>query len=324
MVHSDCNPSSLTGTADPLVSVIIPVFNRAGIIIRTVQDVLRQTYRNIEIIVVDDGSTDDTPRRLAELGKMIRTVRQENQGPAAARNRGIGEARGQLIAFQDSDDHWHPSKLRRQVDLLAKLDPSVPCCFCNAVLRHPEGKETTSFHLSALDPSHPQGLWSNPEEIVATRCLLFNQVIVARKEALLRVGGFNADLRYLEEWDLALKLSMLGPWAFIAEPLAYWNPGTIHSVSSRAATELSDLRACGVRVLSDALERLNGGSASVRKFLLQSLQVQQVLCRAASSGAWTDTGAGLTGGTMWQAEDYHPHIRRNDDAFPRMHTRPIA
>lgn len=324
MLYSDPNPHSLTGTVDPLVSVIIPVFNRAEIIVRTIEDVLQQTYRNIEIIVVDDGSTDDTPRRLAGFGERIRTVRQPNRGPAAARNRGIGEARGEIIAFQDSDDHWHPSKLRRQVDLLTKLDPSVPCCFCNAVLRYPEGEQTTSFQLSALDPSHPQGLWSNPEEVVATRCLLFNQVVVARRQALLRVGGFNADLKYLEEWDLALKLSRLGPWAFIAEPLAYWNPGTIHSVSSRAASEVSELRACGVRVLSDALLRLNGGSASVRKALLRSLRVQERFLRAACSGAEARTGASLAGGAMWRAEEYHPHIRRKADRFPRMDTRPIG
>ena len=320
MNTSNRNSDRLTETKDPLVSVIIPVFNRAEIIVGTIEDVLRQTYKNLEVVVVDDGSTDETPRRLLGFCKTIRTVRQDNLGPAAARNRGIHEARGEIIAFQDSDDSWHPSKIRRQVDLLQKLGASVSCCFCNALLRHPEGEEVSSFHLSMLNPGHSQGVWLNPEEVLATRCLLFNQVVVARRDALLRVGGFNAGLRYLEEWDLALKLSMLGPWAFIADPLAYWNPGTVHSVSSRAATEVKDLRACGVRVLSDALARLDGGNDRVRKYLLRSLRVQERLVRSARAAARTRTERCLATGAMWRAEEYHRCIRRKADAFPSMQT----
>lgn len=320
MNASNWNPDSLTETKDPLVSVIIPVFNRAEIIVGTIQDVLRQTYRNLEIVVIDDGSTDETPKRLLGLGKAIRTVTQENQGPAAARNRGILEARGEIIAFQDSDDHWHPSKIRRQVDLLQKLGPSVPCCFSNAVLRTSGTKQISSFQLGLLDPCNSEGIWLNPAEVVATRCLFFNQVVAARREALLRVGGFNPGLKYLEEWDLALKLSLLGPWAFIAEPLAYWNAGSIYSVSSRAATEVADLHACGIRVLSDALNRLSGDSAKIRKYLSRTLRVQQRLMQTARTGTPTRTGTCLATGGMWHAEHYHRSIRRKPEAFPFMHT----
>src|SRR5690349_9034781 len=99
----------------PLTSVIVPCYNGGRYVATAVQSVFRQSYPRIEVVVVDDGSTDDSPAILAGFGEAIRYVRQTNQGLSAARNRGIKEARGELLAFLDADDVWLPSKLATQV-----------------------------------------------------------------------------------------------------------------------------------------------------------------------------------------------------------------
>jgi glycosyltransferase involved in cell wall biosynthesis len=91
---------------DPLVSAIIPTYNRASLVCAAIDSVRQQTYENVEIIVVDDGSTDDTQARLKVYGDSVRVVVQDNTGPAAARNLGIELSRGEIVAFLDSDDMW--------------------------------------------------------------------------------------------------------------------------------------------------------------------------------------------------------------------------
>src|SRR5689334_6850738 len=107
----------MTGQANPLVSVVIPAFNRAFILPEALDSVLAQTWKDFEVLVVDDGSTDNTEEVLepyvARHG--VRFLRQANQGPAAARNRGIEAARGKYVAFLDSDDLWLPIKLAVQI-----------------------------------------------------------------------------------------------------------------------------------------------------------------------------------------------------------------
>src|SRR5208337_4579078 len=101
------------------VSVVIPTYNRGELLIETIESILAQTAKPGEVIVVDDGSTDDTQERLARYADRVRYVRQPNQGVAAARNHGVREARGKWIAFIDSDDVWHPRKLECQLRVLA-------------------------------------------------------------------------------------------------------------------------------------------------------------------------------------------------------------
>ena len=137
--------------SEPLASVIIPTYNRAELICKTINNIFQQTYSNLELIIVDDGSTDDTRSKLQRYGDRIRVVTQNNSGPAVARNHGVRVARGEIIAFQDSDDLWKPTKLERQVALLQK-DRSIPCCLCNVVLRVVNGREFTSFDDSLVFP----------------------------------------------------------------------------------------------------------------------------------------------------------------------------
>lgn len=203
----------------PLVSVVIPAYNRAHSVQRSVESVLKQTYQPFEIIVVDDGSTDGTTDVLQRFGDRIQVFRQPNRGPSSARNAGVAQASGEIIAFLDSDDTWKPEKLERQVTLLSNAGSLVPCCVCNAetIADGPRGPD--SFEIAGVKTALGEGYWLNPAELIATRFLLFNQVAAIRREAFEKIGGFKEDMRILEDHDLAFRLSLLGPWAFIADCL---------------------------------------------------------------------------------------------------------
>ena len=232
-----------------LVSAIIPTYNRARTIERAVNSVLGQSWQPIEVIVVDDGSTDQTTDILARYGDRIRLIRQKNEGPSAARNAGIKAARGQIISFLDSDDSWLPDKVERQVKLLqATESQGVACCVCNARMEFLSGTRY-SFATASLHPRHEEGIWSNPAEILITRFLFFNQVVAVRRTALEETGYFRPGI--MEDYDLALRLSLVGPWAFIADPLVVWyelkgdNLSRTHSpreITERALKILQDIR----------------------------------------------------------------------------------
>jgi glycosyltransferase involved in cell wall biosynthesis len=206
----------------PLVSVVIPTFNRAATIVRAVESVLQQAYRPLELIVVDDGSTDGTPEVLKTYGNAVVYVRQDNAGPAAARNRGIRESQGELVAFLDSDDVWLAAKLERQVAVLERAGRETPCCLCDTLMRTPDGQEHSSFAIAWLRMREPEGLWLNPAAVLATRFVLFCQAALVRRRFLLDCQGFDEQLWFMEDHDLALRLALRGPWAFVREPLAVW------------------------------------------------------------------------------------------------------
>lgn len=201
------------------VSVIIPTYNRADTICRAVDSVLQQTYANLEIIIVDDGSTDHTQRVLQPYAHRAKIVCQANQGPSAARNRGIEISQGEILAFLDSDDVWLPEKLDQQVRLLNDGPAAMVCCVCNASLRHGTHDLGTSFTRAGLDFGTGCAYWFNPAAVLATRFLLFNQVVAVRRRPLLAVGGYKTGLNLMEDHDLAFRLALEGPWGVISRPL---------------------------------------------------------------------------------------------------------
>ena len=255
--------SSLTDR--PLVSVIIPTYDRAGIIGETIENVCQQTYPNIEIIIVDDGSTDETESVLRSYGDRIRWTAQENAGPSAARNRGIGMAEGEIIAFQDSDDLWHPTKIARQVSLLQKYQESV-ACLCNSIVELPD-RTVISFENAPINPPIAEGLWLNPTEILTTRFVLFNQAVAIRRDVLMRSGGFDESLRLLEDMEMALRISLEGPWTFICEPLAT-RQAKLACTLGHKATHLDAVES-EVRIREDILRRLDGSKFSALDRLME-------------------------------------------------------
>jgi glycosyltransferase involved in cell wall biosynthesis len=239
-----------------LISVVIPTYNRQDTISRSIQSALEQTYSPIEVIVVDDGSTDATDQILRQFGGNINVLRQPNGGPSAARNKGILAAKGSAIAFLDSDDTWLPDKIMRQAELLSRGGDIVPCCVSNALLEPALDGHRTSFGIASIKGPVEDGFWMNPAFILATRFLLFNQVVLVRREALDKVGGFDNGLRLLEDYDLALRLSLLGPWGIVSEPLVVKDNSTRGlGVEAMAATNQGPLIEVNAQLLEKVLEK---------------------------------------------------------------------
>jgi glycosyltransferase involved in cell wall biosynthesis len=199
----------------PLISVIIPTYNRAGCIKRAVNSVLAQTYTNLEVIVVDDGSEDNTESVVASMPDgRVRYVRQDaNRGAAAARNAGVRYAEGELIAFQDSDDYWYPDKLEKQMDYWEK---------------HPEYGMIYGTYIRRLGNGHD---FAVPEECeretvegnIFEHLILDNSIgaptMILKKEAFMEVGGFDETMSCLEDWDFAVKFALKYSIGFVKEPV---------------------------------------------------------------------------------------------------------
>lgn len=185
----------------PLVSVVIPSYNRGYCIEQAVRSALDQTFGDMEVLVVDDASKDDTRQRvLAIPDPRIRYLAHEsNRGGAAARNSGIAAAAGEFVAFLDSDDRWAPGKLQSQVSALQRLGP----------------QRTVSFTwLSCVDDAdreigrvHPdiEGEWAS--EILVCNFIGTFSNVVASRSLLLQVGALDEELRSCQDWDLFIRLS---------------------------------------------------------------------------------------------------------------------
>ncbi|MBI4572082.1 MAG: glycosyltransferase family 2 protein [candidate division NC10 bacterium] len=184
-----------------LVSVIIPTHNRAALVREAIESALNQTYPAREVIVVDDGSTDETPEVLARYGDAIRTVRTANRGCAAARNAGVGVARGQYLAFVDSDDAAPPDRLSLQVPVL-DAHPDVGIVYGNSIAFGPDLPGEQVHHPVRPDPDG-----SVAEGIFFTTRIGFDSVLL-RRAAVEQAGGFDESLRHNEDTDLLLRVAL--------------------------------------------------------------------------------------------------------------------
>ena len=186
------------------ISVIIPTYNRQFEVLRAVESVIKQTIKPFEIIVVDDGSTDNTESILSPVKEHIRYIKTENNGVSSARNRGILESRGDWIGFLDSDDTWHPQKLQRQLDVISKTNSLV--CFC--VCTDEKGHQLDDLNL--IDPSLNQGehQYYPPEDcrFFIHRTHLLVPSLLVEKKALMRVGLFDELLKVAEDTKLIYRL----------------------------------------------------------------------------------------------------------------------
>ena len=172
--------------------------------------VLRQTYTDFELTVVDDGSTDNTLNRLAVYGDRIRIVRQENLGASAARNAGIRRARGAYIAFLDSDDLWEPDKLAAQMDLVSR-DRTVKVCYTGEIWIR-RGRRVNPRKRHAKHSG-----WILREMLPL--CLVSPSSVLVAREVFDRVGLFDESLPACEDYDLWLRIGRLYPIIFIDRPL---------------------------------------------------------------------------------------------------------
>ena len=194
----------------PLVSVIVPTYNGARFLAQTIESVLAQTYPNLEVLVVDDGSTDATSSIATGYGSRVRYIQQANAGTAAARNRGVAEARGDYIALLDHDDLWLPHKLERQMPTFAS-DPAIGVVFARIEFFRTETGEVTAHYFPGLE--------LGPHDLLAHRILPI-QTVVIRRRALEAVGPFDVDLRGTDDWDLGIRLSAQFRMVGVPETLA--------------------------------------------------------------------------------------------------------
>lgn len=198
----------------PSISVVIPAYNRSHCIQRAVDSVLSQRRPAFELVVVDDGSSDDLSGALAPQAARIRIIRHaENLGAAAARNTGIDEARGEFVAFLDSDDSWKPEKLQRQIEFMQHRGLDL-CC--------------TGFDLVEPGQIALQPAWRPYPEIMHVNQFVWGcytcpgSTFIARRSLLRSCGGYDTRFARLEDWDLMLRLCEASPKGigFLTESLS--------------------------------------------------------------------------------------------------------
>jgi GT2 family glycosyltransferase len=211
----------------PLVSVIIPTYNRGWCLNEAVESVFSQTYGRYELIVVDDGSEDDTGKRLSPY-EDITVITQHNRGVSAARNRGIAVSKGDLIAFLDSDDLWLPEKLSAQVAFFQANPEALVCQTQETWIRNgrrifPKNrhqKQSGLFFDRSLD-----------------LCLVSPSAVMMKKHLFEEVGGFDEKLPACEDYDLWLRVGVRIPIFLIDEALVIKRGGHTDQLSSKAGLD---------------------------------------------------------------------------------------
>lgn len=210
------------------MSVVIPSYNRASLLERSVRSVLRQSYSDLEVIVVDDGSDDDTERVIRNLDdpRITYEAHDRSRGAPAARNTGLEAAAGDLIAFQDSDDVWLDHKLERQVAALEEAPDEVGFVF-SGLWRH-KGEDKLFF--PALETVRGRLARRRPElRDFLEEPLMATQTCVAKAECFDAVGGFDERLPRSQDWELSIRLARSYRARFLNDPLveSYLQPDSL-------------------------------------------------------------------------------------------------
>ena len=203
------------GSTRPRVSVVIPTFNRATLLLEAVASVQAQSYPDWELIVADDGSTDDSCQRLADLAEdRLEVLPFEHSGNLARlRNAAAARATGEYLAFLDSDDLWHPDKLQRQLDALA-ASRSATWSFTDFDRVDSEGQRF-GRSLQSMPPE-PRQL---PKLLLGQQIGLTTPTVLVRRDLFMELGGFDESLFYCEDYDLWIRLALHADAAPLSEVL---------------------------------------------------------------------------------------------------------
>jgi hypothetical protein len=209
-----------------MFSVVIPLYNKGQTIERAIRSVLVQTVPEFEVVVVNDGSTDEGPGVVERMADShIRLVHQENQGVSAARNRGIAEARFDLIAFLDGDDEWKPTFLET-VTRLARTFPEA-AVFATSYLFAQEDQRVWPSQLRGVPPAPWEGILTDYFAVAArSDPPLWSSAVAVKKKALLRVAGFPPGVTSGEDLLTWARLALDGEIAFSTQPLSVFHLGT--------------------------------------------------------------------------------------------------
>ena len=195
----------------PAVSVIIPTYNSARFLVEAVESVLEQTWRDFEILVIDDGSTDETAAVMKQFGAPVRYIQQQNGGVAVARNKGISDSTGRYIAFLDADDTWLPEKLEKQLALLRKNQDARACYSAYSSVTSdlkPIGICRSIRHGRAIEDLLERG------NIIGSIC-----TVLCERGLFDLAGGFDPVLSQCADWDMWVRMALHTEFVYIDEPL---------------------------------------------------------------------------------------------------------
>jgi len=191
------------------VSIIIPTYNRSELLKRALESVYRQTVSDYEIIVIDDGSTDDTAEMIQTIFPKVQYIQQENGGVSSARNKGLACAKGQWLAFLDSDDEWLPHKLEKQLNLL-KNHPDGKVCHTEEIwIRH-------GVRVNQMKKHKKTGGWIFPQCLPL--CAISPSSVIIHQSVFEDIGNFDTQLPACEDYDLWLRMTAKYSVLFIEEP----------------------------------------------------------------------------------------------------------
>lgn len=247
----------------PRISIIIPAYNRAQYILETLESIFSQTYTDYEVIIIDDGSTDDTRTILQPViaERKIRYAYQDNQGVSAARNHGIRLAVGELIAFLDSDDLIHPEKLALQSAYLDE-HPDVALVHSPFSRFDAQGKD-----LGFRGTSHLSGR-VYPQILLDWSVLIPPSVVMVRADALREAGDFDESMAWAEDIDVWRRIARKHPFGVVPETLTRMR---IHGDNASGAKICPEAFAAFERYLQKAFQEDSGLSAGFRRRALASL-----------------------------------------------------
>ena len=248
--------------ANSLVSIVIPVFNAAAYMKQTLESALEQTYRNIEIVAVDDGSSDGSLALLRSYEPRIKVLSQANRGVSLARNRGVRESSGDFLAFLDADDVWDPTKVERQVSVLTQ-HPGALAVYCDHRIIDAEGNITGPSGALAQPRTSGQLL----RNLILSNFIISPSLVMLRRAAFEQVGGFDESVRAAEDYDLWMRIAASGPILYMLDTLvSYRRHGRNKYAGESLESHLGALRS--LMNIRPYVER--GKSASLRAALHQA------------------------------------------------------
>ena len=228
----------------PEVSVIIPTYNRAAMVVEAVESVLAQDMTGFELIIIDDGSTDETEESLSAYGSRLKYYQQENAGVSAARNRGIAFSAAPLISFLDSDDLWLPSKLQIQHTYMTE-NPEIHIC---------QTEEIWWRNGRRVNPKkHHQKPSGNIFRRSLELCLVSPSAVMIRRELFEKVGYFDEELPMAEDYDLWLRVAVEYPVKLLPESLVIKRGGHSDQLSARKGIDRYRIKALKKLLRSDRL-----------------------------------------------------------------------
>ena len=251
------------------ISAIVPAYNHAQYLNESIGSILAQTQPVDEIILVDDGSTDETRQVAASFGRRVKYIYQTNRGLSAARNTGVRAASCEWVALLDSDDWWKPHKIRLQREAALRR-PTAALVYTATTTAFPDGSESVG------KPVPPDALWP----MLRVTNLIAPSSIMARRDALLDCGGFNEQLTACEDWDMWVRLRQRHSFANVPEAVTVYRYGE-SSMSNNVGRMLSNME----RILEPTLlVNLDGPRRILWRRRIRAVQLFHAALMARSIG----------------------------------------